>query len=91
MFGRLKDMAPVPLAAPESTVLRQARLRVIVGSALLALACLFFTELRLVAGRFALPTVGALAVFLAVQVPMWVRAKNRVDDEFLMNGCPRDE
>lgn len=91
MFGRVKDLAPVPLAAPETAALRQARIRIIVALTLVALGCAFFAELRSLAGRFALPMVGGLIVFLAVQVPIWVRAKNRADDDFLMNGSVGDE
>jgi hypothetical protein len=91
MFGRVKELAPVPLAAPETPALRQARIRIIVVLALVALGCAFFAELRSLTGRFALPVMGGLIVFLAVQVPIWVRAKNRADDDFLMNGSAGDE
>lgn len=91
MFSRIKEFAPVPLAAPETKDLRGARFRVVAASVLFAAVCLFFGPFREIAGRFALPTASALLAFLAVQVPLWVRAKNRADDHFLMNGCGRDE
>ena len=90
MAARLKDLVPVPLAAPETPALRRARIRVIVAAELLAAACVFFAPLRELTGRFAAPAVLALVIFLLVQVPLWLRAKNRADDAFLMSGCGRD-
>lgn len=86
----VEDLIPVPLAAPETRALRRARMRVIAAAGLLAAVCLFFAPFRELTGRFAVPAVLALVLFLVVQVPLWLRAKNRADDAFLMSGCGRD-
>lgn len=91
MAARLRDLVPVPLAAPETRALRRARIRVIAAAVLLAAACLFFAPFRDLSGRFAAPAVLALVLFLLVQVPLWLWVKNRADDVFLMRGCGRDD
>jgi uncharacterized membrane protein YgaE (UPF0421/DUF939 family) len=87
---RLRDLLPVPLAAPETKALRRARLRIAAVAIAAGLATLFFAELRGVVGRLALPLLVGLYAFLAVQVPVWLKVKNAADDAFLMKGTSAD-
>jgi len=80
----LSDLVPVPLAAPETAHLRAARLRVMLGFALLALIVLFFAPLRALAGSAALAALVACASFVLIQGWQWLRAKNAADDAWLM-------
>ena len=41
-----RDLIPVPLAAPETSELRSARVRVIASCVVVAMALLFFGQLR---------------------------------------------
>jgi hypothetical protein len=88
MKSRLADvLIPVPMAAPETRALRRARLSLIVAAVALAISLLFFTTILALFGRgvaLALPV--GLLVFAAIQGPVWLRAKNKADDYFLLNG-----
>lgn len=86
-----RDLVPVPLAAPETPMLRASRMRVIAGCATLAVVVLFFAELRALAGPFALPLFAALATFLVAEGWSWVKAKNAADDAWLMRGRADDD
>lgn len=88
--ARFAHHLPVPLAAPESAGLAGARRRVIGALLLLALTCLGAGELRTISPL--LPAVLALAllIFLAVQIPLWLRAKLRADHAWLMRERGHD-
>lgn len=88
--ARIVHHLPVPLAAPESVRLAAARRRVIGALLLLALTCLGAGELRAISPL--LPAVVALAllVFLAIQIPLWLRAKLRADHAWLMREREHD-
>ncbi len=81
-----RDLLPVPLAAPETPTLRRARVRVIMGCAVLATTVLFFGELRTLARPLAFPWLGATFTFVIVQGRLWLKAKNAADDAWLMQG-----
>ena len=78
-----RDMAPVPLAAPETKELRAARFRVIGACFVVAGALLFFSQLRQSIGFAALPILAAAFAFMAVQGWAWARLKNAADDAWL--------
>jgi len=87
MKPRLSNLLiPVPLAAPETPALRRARISLIVAATLLGVSLLFFTTLMALLGRGALALPVGLLVFIAIQGPVWLRAKNRADDDFLFHG-----
>lgn len=88
--ARIAHLLPVPLAAPESVRLTAARRRVITALLLLALTCLGAGKLRAISPW--LPAVLALAllIFLAVQIPLWLRAKLRADHAWLMRERGHD-
>lgn len=88
--GRIARHLPVPLAAPESMALAAARRRVIGALLLLALTCLGAGVLSAISPL--LPAVLALAllVYLAIQLPLWLRAKLRADHAWLMRECEHD-
>lgn len=79
-----RDLILAPLAAPETPHLRAARMRVMLGFALLALIVLFFAPLRAAAGSAALAALVACATFVLIQAWQWLRAKNAADDAWLM-------
>ena len=88
--ARIALHLPVPLAAPESVRLAAARRRVIGALLLLALTCLGAGVLSFI--NPLLPAVLALAllVFLAIQIPLWLRAKLRADHAWLMREREHD-
>lgn len=81
-----RDLLPVPLAAPETPMLRGARVRVIMGCAVLSATVLFFGELRTLSRPLAFPWLGATVTFVIVQGWLWLKAKNAADDAWLMQG-----
>ena len=91
IVDKLKDLAPVPLAAPESRQLVAARKRVIWAGGALAVLVGFFPILHALAGVYAVAAVVAAGVFAAIQVPIWARAKNVADDEYLFRDRGGDD
>jgi len=83
-MSRIRDLVPAPLAAPETPHLRAARIRVMLGFALLALVVLFFAPICEAAGSAAPAALVACATFVLIQGWQWVRAKNAADDAWLM-------
>lgn len=83
MLGRLRDLLPAPMAAPETWALRTSRYRMIAGCTMLALSAFFFTALRDLAGRFALPLLAGALVFVLLEGLSWLIAKTRADDAHL--------
>lgn len=81
---RIAIHLPVPLAAPESAELAAARRRVIAALLLLALTCVGAEALSALSPVIAPFLVVALLTFLAIQTPLWLRAKARADNEWLM-------
>ena len=82
----LSARAPVPMAAPETRALRRARLRSLCALAALGLICFAWGQLPQTIAPEALAVVVGLAVFLALQVPLWAIAKSRVDDAWLFRN-----
>ena len=82
-MSRFADMMPVPLAAPETPVLRRARYRTIASCVLVATIVLFFGLLRSAIGSFALPLLVAGATYALVQGWLWLKAKDAADDAWL--------
>lgn len=80
----LAERAPIPMAAPELPALRQARLRIIAALSLLAVAGAGWEPLGLRHQPAALAALAGLAVFLALQIPLWALAKLRADEAWLM-------
>lgn len=80
----LRDRAPVPLAAPERPELRQARRRIIVALCLLALLCADWSSFARSHPHGSLAAVAGIGVFLMLQIPLWVQAKARADDAWLL-------
>lgn len=81
---RIVHHLPVPLAAPESARLAAARRRVIAGLLLLALTCAGAEALSAVCPLITPFLVVVLLTFLAIQTPLWLRAKVRADNAWLM-------
>ena len=79
----LSDRAPVPMAAPETPALKRARLRILYALAALGMICLAWSTLPPAIVPEALAVVAGLAVFLALQVPVWAVPKSRADDAWL--------
>lgn len=77
------DRMPVPMAAPESQKLRSARMRIMVALALVGLFTLCWPLIPQSAQHFFAALVIGLCVFLALQIPVWARAKWKADDAFL--------
>lgn len=88
--ARIAHHLPAPLAAPESVRLAAARRRVIGALLLLALTCLRTGELRAISPLLPAVVGLALLVFLAVQIPLWLRAKLRADHAWLMREREHD-
>jgi len=82
---------PVPLAAPESPALGTARRRII--AALLALASIGLGAKGLSAfcPLLAAACFALLLTFLALQIPLWLRAKLRADHAWLMRESEKDD
>lgn len=78
-----RDLIPVPLAAPETSELRSARMRVIGSCVVVAMALLFFGQLRQLLGTAALPILVAAFTFTIVQGWAWAKLKNAADDAWL--------
>jgi hypothetical protein len=79
----LRDLMPVPLAAPETAGLRRARYLTMVSCVLVATFVLFFEPLHAALGSFALPMLVAAATYSIVQSWLWIEAKNAADDAWL--------
>ena len=79
----LSDRAPVPMAAPETPALKRARLRILCALVTLGLTCFAWGSLSQTIQPVGLAVVVGLAVFLALQVPVWAIAKSRADDAWL--------
>jgi len=88
--ARIAHHLPAPLAAPESVVLAAARRRVIGALLLLALTCLGAGEFRAISPLLPAVLGLALLVFLAIQIPLWLRAKLRADHVWLMREREHD-
>jgi hypothetical protein len=82
----LSDCAPVPMAAPETPALKRARLRILFALAALGVICFAWGELPQTIQPVGLAVVVGLAVFLALQVPVWAIAKSRADDAWLFRN-----
>ena len=78
-----RDLIPVPLAAPETSELRSARVRVILSCVVFAMTLLFFGQLRQQLGAAALPILVAAFTFTIVQGWAWAKLKNAADDAWL--------
>lgn len=89
--ARIAHHLPVPLAAPESAGLAAARRRVIAALLLLALTCAAAEVLSALSPAIALFLVVALLTFLAIQTPLWLRAKSQADNAWLMRETKKDE
>lgn len=79
----LADIAPAPMAAPETPALRRARLMIMAALFTLAAICLAWGWVGGVAGSLLIALVAGISVFLVIQVPLWICAKNRADDAWL--------
>jgi len=79
----LRDMMPVPLAAPETAGLRRARYRTMGSCVLVATFVLFFEPLHAALGPFALPMLVTAAAYSIVQSWLWIKSKNAADDAWL--------
>lgn len=84
MRAHLARHLPVPLAAPESAALARARRRVIAALLLLALTCLGAGALSAISPLLPAVLVTSSLVFLALQIPLWLRVKLRADHAWLM-------
>ena len=82
----LSERAPLPMAAPETTALKRARLRILCALAALGLVCLAWDTLPQTIQPLGLAIVVGLAVFLALQIPVWAIAKSRADDAWLFRN-----
>lgn len=89
--SRIADHLPVPLAAPESAALAAARRRVIVALLALGLTCLCADWLCGLSLLLAATLVAGLLTFLAIQTPLWLRAKARADNAWLMRESKMPE
>jgi hypothetical protein len=87
----LASQAPIPMAAPEPPALRQARLRIVAALALLAVLGAAWDLLARQHGPLLLALLAGLGMFLALQIPLWMRAKARTDDAWLMRDQPQAE
>lgn len=81
---------PVPLAAPESAALAAARRRVIGALLLLALTCFGAGALSAISPLLPAVLSVVLLVFLAIQIPLWLRVKLRADHAWLMREREHD-
>jgi len=79
----LSDRAPVPMAAPETAALMRARLRILCALSVVGLICFAWGYFPKVILPEVLAAIVGLAVFLALQVPVWAIAKSRADDAWL--------
>lgn len=89
--ARIALHLPVPLAAPESAELAAARRRVIAALLLLALTCAAAKALSALSPAIAPFLFIALLTFLAIQTPLWLRAKARADHAWLMRTTKKDQ
>lgn len=90
MIAWIRNMMPVPMAAPETVPLRNARRRLIAALCVLALMAFFWGPLAQRFGAFAFAVFVSVGAFCLVQGLMWISVKNAADDEFLMNGGEGD-
>lgn len=84
MIGRLRNMAPVPMAAPETRALRDARMLIL---ACLTLLMAMVGAWRVLHAAFGIVAVGAVVGVLStllVQVPIYVAVKRSADDAWLL-------
>ncbi|MEL6487060.1 MAG: hypothetical protein AAFQ13_07945 [Pseudomonadota bacterium] len=79
----LRDIMPVPLAAPETAGLRRARYLTMGSCVVVAAIVLFFEPLHAALGPFTLPMLVAAATYSIVQSWLWITAKNAADDAWL--------
>ena len=79
-----RNLVPAPLAAPETCVLKAARLRTMTGLFLVAALVVSFGALRALTGIFALAMFAGATTFALLQGLLLVRAKNAADDAWLM-------
>jgi len=79
----LRDIMPVPLAAPETARLRRARYFTMGSCVLVATFVLFFEPLHAALGSFALSVLVAAVTYSIVQSWLWIKAKNAADDAWL--------
>jgi hypothetical protein len=79
----LRDLMPVPLAAPETARLRRARYLTMGSCVLVATFVLFLEPLHAALGSFALPVLVAAVTYSIVQSWLWIKAKNAADDTWL--------
>lgn len=84
--GKVADWMPYPMAAPETPSLRRSRMMIMAALYALAAICLVWGWLGGVGGMVFVAIIVGLLVFLAIQVPMWMIAKSRADDAWLMRG-----
>lgn len=77
------EWLPYPMAAPETKALRKSRMRIMSALCALAAICLLWGWIGGVGGAVFVAVIAGLVVFLAIQVPIWVIAKNRADDAWL--------
>lgn len=80
----LRSRTPVPLAAPELPELRQARRRIIVALCLMALLCVDWSSFAKSHPHGSLAAMAGIGVFLMLQIPLWMQAKARADDAWLL-------
>lgn len=90
MSLRLKDLVPVPLAAPETVELARARKTCLALFGVLAVLAAFFGPAHDFAGIYAVALFVAVVACLAVRVTMYLQLKSRADDAWLDHLTSRE-
>ncbi|VWX49847.1 hypothetical protein [Novosphingobium sp. 9U] len=86
MIAWFKDRLPAPMAAPETPQLRAARMRIIVGLALIAVIVGAWSQLYAAVGFPVLVLLAGAVGMLVVQVPIYLAVKAHADDAWLTDA-----
>ena len=83
MMKALKRAMPAPMAAPETSQLRAARVRIILALVLIAIVVAAWAPLYGIIGFPLVALLAGAAGMLAVQVPIYLAVKAHADDAWL--------
>lgn len=85
----LRDMIPVPLAAPETQAMKAARLSLLAALGILAVIGAWWGALHALLGIGAVALFAGTSVYLAVRGPIYLAAKTAADNAWLFS--PKDD